>query len=128
MQQLHYMEARNLGFEKENVVQIKALGVANTKQIFPILKNELSGHSQIVLTASADNGLGEKEGSSITGFDYNGKSINISQFYIDPDYIPTLGMHLLAGRNFDPAIASDTLNNVIINEAMMNGHFFPRKS
>ena len=44
----------------------------------------------------------------------------ISQFYIDPDYIPTLGMHLLAGRNFDPAIASDTLNNVIINEATMN--------
>ena len=44
----------------------------------------------------------------------------ISQFYIDPGYIPTLGMHLSAGRNFDPAIASDTLNNVIINEATMN--------
>ena len=68
IQQLHYMQSRNPGFEKENVVQIKALGVANTKQIFPILKHELSGHPQIVLTASADNGLGEKEGSSFTSF------------------------------------------------------------
>lgn len=120
IQQLHYMQSRNPGFEKENVVQIKALGVANTKQIFPILKHELSGHPQIVLTASADVGLGEREGSSFTSFDYSGKSIMISQFYIDPDYIPTLGMHLLAGRNFDPTIASDTVNNVIINEATMN--------
>ena len=54
------MQSRKPGFEKENVVQIKAFGLANTKQIFPILKHELSGYSQIVLTASADNGLGEK--------------------------------------------------------------------
>jgi putative ABC transport system permease protein len=120
MQQLHFMQTRNPGFEKENVIQIKALGVANTKQIFPILKHELSGYPEIVRTASTDNGLGEREGWSFTGFGYNGKSITISQFYIDPDYIPTLGMQLLAGRNFDPAIASDTLNAVIINEATMN--------
>ncbi|HEV3251976.1 MAG TPA: FtsX-like permease family protein, partial [Puia sp.] len=120
IQQLNYMQSRNPGFEKENVIQIKALGVANTKQIFPTLKQELSGYPQIVRTASTDNGLGEREGWSGTGFDYNGKSINITQFYVDPDYIPTLGMHLLAGRNFDPAIASDTVNAVIINEATMN--------
>jgi putative ABC transport system permease protein len=120
MQQLHFMQSRNPGFEKENVVQVNAFQVANTKQIFPLLKHDLSGDPEIVSTASADNGLGEKQGSSFTGFDYHGMSINISQFYIDPDYIPTLGMHLLAGRNFDPAIASDTVNAVIINEATMN--------
>ncbi len=120
MQQLHYMESRNPGFEKENVVQVNAYGVANTKQTFPLFKHELSGHPEIVRTASADNGLGEHEGMSIQGFDYHGKSINISQFYIDPDYVPTLGMHLLAGRNFDHTIPSDTVNAVIINEATMN--------
>jgi len=120
IQQLHFMQSRNPGFEKDNVVQIKALGVSNTKKIFPELKHELSLYPQIVGTASADNGLGEKEGMNITGFDYKGKPINISQFYIDPDYIPTLGMHIQAGRNFDPSIASDTVNAVIINEAMIN--------
>ncbi|HMH31529.1 MAG TPA: ABC transporter permease [Puia sp.] len=120
MEQLHYMQSRNPGFEKENVVQVNAYGVANTKQAFPLLKHELSEHPDIAGIAGADNGLGEHEGMSITGFDYHGKPINISQFYIDPDYVPTLGMHLLAGRNFDHAIGSDTVNAVIINEAMMN--------
>ncbi len=119
IQQLHYMQSRNPGFEKENVVQIKAFQVANTKQTFPLLKHELSRNPEIVSTASADNGLGEREGMSAQGFDYHGKSILISQFYIDPDYVPTLGMHLLAGRNFNRAIASDTVNAVIINEATM---------
>ena len=119
MQQLHFMQSRNPGFEKENVIQIKALGVANTKQLFSLLKNELSGRPEIVQTASTDNGLGEKEGWSFTGFDYNGKSIMLSQFNVDPDYMPTLGMHLLVGRNFDQTIASDTVNAVIINEETM---------
>ena len=101
MQQLHYMRSRNPGFEKENLIQIKALGVANTKQIFPILKHELSALPQIVRAAGTDNGLGDREGMNFTGFDYKGKSINIFQYYIDPDFIPTLGMHLLTGRNFD---------------------------
>jgi putative ABC transport system permease protein len=64
--------------------------------------------------------LGEEEGMNTTGIDYHGKGIYIAQFYIDPDYVPTLGMHLLAGRNFNATISSDTVNSIIINEAMMN--------
>ena len=52
IQQLHYMQSRNPGFEKENIIQIKALGIANTKQILPVLKHELSGCPQIVRTSS----------------------------------------------------------------------------
>lgn len=120
MQQLHFMQSRNPGFEKENVVQVNAYGVANTRQIFPLFKHALSRHPEIVNIAGADNGLGDHQGMANAGFDYQGRSIFIAEFYIDPDYVPTLGMHLLAGRNFDPTIASDTVNNVIINEAAMH--------
>jgi putative ABC transport system permease protein len=120
MQQLRYMESRNPGFDKENVLVVATLGVLDTKHLFPLFKQELSRHPGISVLASADNGLGEHEGTGFTGFSYQGKSINTKQFHIDPDYIPTLGMHLLAGRNFDRAIASDTVNAVIINESMMN--------
>ncbi|HSZ86348.1 MAG TPA: ABC transporter permease, partial [Puia sp.] len=119
MQQLHFMQSRNPGFEKENVVQVNAYSVENTKQIFPLLKYELSKRPEIASTASADNGLGEHEGMMHTGFDYHGKPVNIAQYYIDPGYVPTLGMHLMAGRNFDEAIVSDTINAVMINEALM---------
>ena len=36
------------------------------------------------------------------------------------DYIKLMGMKMIAGRDFDPKIASDTVNSVIINEAMLN--------
>src|SRR5205085_3329051 len=35
-----------------------------------------------------------------------------------PDFIPLMKMQVLKGRNFDPKITSDTVNSVIINEAM----------
>ncbi len=120
MQQLHYMESKNPGFDKENVLDVETLGVSDTKHLYQLFKQELSRHPGILGLASADNGIGEHEGMSFTGFSYQGKSVFTKQFCIDPDYIPTLGMRLLAGRNFDRAIASDTVNAVIINEAMMN--------
>jgi putative ABC transport system permease protein len=120
MQQLHYMESRNPGFDKENVLVVQTYGVSDTKHLFPLFKQELSRHPGISGLASADNGLGEHEGTGFTDFSYREKSINTNQFHIDPDYIPTLGLHLLAGRNFDRTIASDTVNAVIINESMMN--------
>ncbi|MFB0497222.1 putative ABC transport system permease protein [Mucilaginibacter sp. OAE612] len=118
-QQLHYMESRSPGFNKENVLVVGTLGVPGSKQLFPLFKQELSRYPGISGLASADIGLGEHEGTGFADFSYNGKPINTKQFHIDPGYIPTLGMHLLAGRNFDPVIASDTVNAVIINESMM---------
>ena len=120
MQQLHYMKSRNPGFDKENVLMVQTFGVSDAKHLFPLFKQELSRYPGISGLASADNGLGEHEGTGFTDFSYQGKSINTKQFYIDPDYIPTLGMHLLAGRNFDRTIASDTVNAVIVNESMIN--------
>ena len=120
MQQLHFMQSRNPGFEKENIVQIKALGVAGTRNIFPVLKNELSANPQVISSSGTDNGLGEKEGMSSSSIVYQGKPILISQYYTDPDFMRTMGMHLISGRNFNPAIASDTLNSVVINEALMH--------
>ncbi len=46
----------------------------------------------------------------------NGKEIHVNIFNIDYDFIPTLGMHIVAGRNFARDFATDTLG-VIINQA-----------
>ncbi|WP_413668088.1 ABC transporter permease [Mucilaginibacter sp. Mucisp86] len=119
-QQLRYMELRNPGFNKQNVLVLQTLGVPNTKHLLPLFKQEMSGYPGVSSLTGADNGLGDHEGTSFTDFSYQGKPVNTKQFHIDPDYIPTLGMQLLVGRNFNPTIASDTVNAVIINESMMN--------
>lgn len=119
VQQLHYIQSKYLGFNKENVVVVEAQGLPDTKKLFPVFKQALSVHPEIVGVAGSDNGLGEMEGLSMRGFNYNGKLVNTYAYFADADYIPVLGIQLLAGRNFNPAIATDSSSSVIINEAMM---------
>jgi putative ABC transport system permease protein len=119
LQQTKYMTSRDPGFNKENVIIIDA-EQANTRKIYPVFKRELTTHSAIAGITEAETGLGEGTDFGTHGFKYNGIHKNIYEYSIDPDYISVLGMHLVAGRNFDRAISDDTLHSVIVNEAMLN--------
>jgi putative ABC transport system permease protein len=119
LQQLHYMRSKNPGFDKENVVELENYRIPDGRNVYALFKQGLAAHPEIAGSASAENGLGEREGMSTGGYKHDGKSIDVAEYNVDADYIPTLGMRLLAGRNFDPDIASDTVSNVIINETLM---------
>jgi putative ABC transport system permease protein len=119
LQQLKFMQSKNPGFNKENIVMVDAEGT-DTKKIYPLFKQALSTQAQIIGIAGSELGLGEGKGWSMSGFEYNGKQKNVYEYFIDNDYINLMNIKLLAGRNFDPRIASDTQTAVIINEAMMN--------
>jgi putative ABC transport system permease protein len=43
-------------------------------------------------------------------------------FRVDPNYIPTLKMNIVAGRNFDPLLASDSTQSIIVNETFLEKH------
>lgn len=119
LKQLHFMQMKNPGFSKENVLVIDASGMENTKDIYSLMKNQLQGEPAISGIASAELGLGEGEGWSQSGFKYNGKDELVYEFNIDPDYLNVLGMKLLQGRNFDPHISSDSVTSVIVNEKLV---------
>jgi putative ABC transport system permease protein len=119
LQQLKFMQNKNPGFNKENVVMVDAEGV-ETKKVYPIFRQTLLNQPQIAAVASAELGLGDGMGWSRSDFDYRGTHKAVYEYYVDPNYIDLMGIKLIAGRNFDPAIASDTVTSVIINESMMN--------
>ncbi|HWC55094.1 MAG TPA: FtsX-like permease family protein, partial [Chitinophagaceae bacterium] len=119
LQQLKFMQNKNPGFNKENVVMVDAEGV-ETKKAYPIFRQTLLNQPQIAAVASAELGLGDGMGWSRSDFDYRGTHKAVYEYYVDPNYIDLMGIKLIAGRNFDPAIASDTVTSVIINESMMN--------
>ena len=119
LQQTHYMSSKYPGFNKENVIVVDA-SQTDTKRIYPLFKQALLSNTEIVGVAAAQFGLGEGEGWNVTGFEYNGKQKEFYRYVTDQDYVKVLGMQLLAGRTFNPSIASDTINSIIINEAMMH--------
>jgi putative ABC transport system permease protein len=119
LQQLHFMRSKNPGFNKENVIVVNAEGT-DSRKVFPIFKQTVSAMPEVAGVAGAELGLGEGTGWSRSGFEYKGKQKEVYEYYIDQNYLPVLGMKLLAGRNFDNKLASDSVTSVIINEAMMN--------
>jgi putative ABC transport system permease protein len=118
IQQLNFMRSKNPGFNKENIIVVHADGT-ETKQVFPLFKQELSKNPLIKGIAGSELGLGEGTGWNRSGFEYNGKHKDVYEYFIDPDYLNVMGIQLLAGRNFDPKISSDTVTSVIINESMV---------
>ncbi|MFT3679005.1 MAG: ABC transporter permease [Ferruginibacter sp.] len=118
MQQKQYMNGKDPGFNKENLLVVDA-EETKTKQIYPLFKQALLKRSDIAGIANAELGLGEGMGWSQSGFEYEGKHRQVFEYFVDNDYIQVMGMQLIAGRNFNPAISSDTVNAVIINETMM---------
>ena len=118
LQQLRFMQNKNPGFNKENVVMVDADGT-DTRKVFPLFKQALQSQSAILGVAGSEMGLGEGMGWSRSDFDYNGVHKSVYEYFVDPSYINVMGIQLIAGRNFDPTIASDTINSVIINESMV---------
>ncbi|MBS1600587.1 MAG: ABC transporter permease [Bacteroidetes bacterium] len=119
LQQIHYMKSKNPGFNKDNVIVVDANGISNTKNLYRLFKQELSTNPAIAGMASAELGLGANTGWSKSGFKYNGKDKGVMEYFVDHDYINVLGLTILAGRNFDSSVSTDTTTAVIVNEAMV---------
>lgn len=45
--------------------------------------------------------------------------MNLFEYVVDPEYVPTLGLELLAGRNLSDQVVADTQTSVVINETAM---------
>jgi putative ABC transport system permease protein len=118
LQQLKFMRNNYPGFSKENIVVVNGSDI-DGKKIYPLFRQAVITAPGIAGIASAEMGLGNDEGWSRAGFDYNGKLKQVYEYFIDPDYIPLMRMQLLKGRNFERGIMGDTVTSVIINEAMV---------
>lgn len=118
LHQLDFLRSKNPGFDKENVLVINGDGT-NTERLFPLLRQELEQLPGVKGIATAELALGDGSGWSRSGFDYNGENKQVFEYFVDPNYIPVLGMELIAGRNFDYKYANDTVSAIIINEAMV---------
>ena len=119
LQQIHHMQSRYPGYDKENVVVVDANGISKTRQLYSLFKQQMSNRPGILATASAELSFGPDQGWSQSSFKYNGKNREMYEYFVDADFIHLMGMKMLRGRGFDPQISSDTINSVIVNETLM---------
>jgi putative ABC transport system permease protein len=117
IRQVNFMRNRDLGLIKENTVMIHADEIG-ANAAYPLFRETLAGDRAIMGIAASELGLGEGQGYMGGGYDFNGKKKSVIEYPVDEHFLPVMGMRLIAGRNFNSAITSDTVGNVIVNETL----------
>lgn len=120
MQQLTFMQSKDIGFDKDQIMLVDMNREANEK--FETLRTELKRSPHVLgVTAS-----GQRLGNNFHQWGFKVKAdtgvVNItpSNVNVDYEYLTVYGMELKEGRNFSKDIATDNGMAFIINESLAN--------
>jgi putative ABC transport system permease protein len=121
-QQTAYLRKIPLGFNKEQIISIPITNEENGNLVLQKFRQALANQSGIVSVTGSDinigKGLDNRTSRATLGFEYNGKNVSTDWLRIDYDYLNTLNIPLLAGRDFSRQHSTDTAEAVIINQSM----------
>ncbi|MEZ0540758.1 ABC transporter permease [Fibrella arboris] len=121
-QQVGYLRQGPLGFAKEQVISIPVGTQVNGRQVLQRLRNKLANDPTVLAITGTDVNLGKGKdrvsSRSTVGYTFKGRDITSDLLLVDFDYLKTLKINPLAGRDFDRAYASDSVNRVIITQSM----------
>jgi putative ABC transport system permease protein len=120
--QLEFVRNKDLGFNKENVLVIPTkLNMEDSFKIAQLFKNELSTNKNVFDVSAAATPMGDRWnmiGFSMPDGTYNRFYLNVVYF----NYLETMGLKLISGRDFSKDYPSDYDQAVIVNEAFIK-HF-----
>ncbi len=116
--QLNYIQTSNLGFSKDQVLIINGAGTLGTNR--EAFKNELlamPGVSSGTLSSYLPVASSRSDNSySKDAIMDPGNALSMQTWVVDYDYIKTMGMNIINGRNFSKSFGTDS-SGIIINEA-----------
>ncbi len=119
-QQIQHIKNRELGFNKNNLIQTGLRG--DMQKNYIAIKHDLlqSGYVESVAMSNLNMLY---MGSSSNDYRWEGKDpakkILVTQDYVNPEYISTAGIKIKQGRDFYPVASTDSMS-VIINETLAN--------
>ena len=119
-QQLHFMQNKKIGFDKEQVLVIQDSYMLGQNEA--VFKQQLQKDTRVVeasLSASIPVGLSNMEGTQMYAKSENNNEhhaeISTHIYRVDEEYLKTLGMELKEGRSFSKEFSTDS-TATIINE------------
>jgi putative ABC transport system permease protein len=114
--QLSYIRHKNLGFDRNQVMVIKDVGVMENAQMFKQEVKQLAAVKNASLSGFLPTGVVRAPDAVFRNKSANPKNALFTEVWpVDGDYLATMGMGLAHGRNFLHQFAGDSLA-VIINE------------
>jgi putative ABC transport system permease protein len=115
--QIDYMKSKDAGFNKEQVVVINITS-DHIRNSLDTIKEKFLSHTDIMYVSAASSipGWGTQFNQCLPeGFSADQMQLS-DELQVDDDFLPVLGIELIAGRNFSPEFPTDDTESVIINE------------
>lgn len=117
LNQLKYMKNKELNFDKENVVFMRITD-QKIQQSIDFIKDEFEKIPGVISVAASSSVPGQS--ASVSPYIPEGFTEDSSQLMesvdADQNFIPTLGIEIVDGRNFSTEFSTDKKEAVIINE------------
>lgn len=115
-QQMEYIQNKNLGYNKEQILTIpNSYALAKNE---PVFKQQMLQDSRIEnATVSSYKPAGPTNSNNALAYPagHDDQAMRTVEYHVDEQYIPTFGMHIETGRNFSSKLATDS-SAMIINE------------
>ena len=117
--QLQFLRKQDLGFDKEHVLSLE-MPDQEMRDAYSALRNQLLENPNVQMVSTANTKPGNGIGKNLMDVETDDGMVErgIDLYQADYDYIPTMGMTIVDGRNFSRDYATDTMA-VIVNEAMV---------
>ncbi|MFT7030647.1 MAG: putative ABC transport system permease protein [Marinoscillum sp.] len=118
-QQMSFIQNKEIGYDKDQVIVIRESGLLGNKQT--AFKELLLNDSRVENITMSGHIPAGPSNISMTSVSPGPESVDFRRtpiYYIDDQYIPTMGMELVAGRNFSTEYGSES-QNVIVNETFL---------
>ena len=117
--QLNFLRTKNLGYNKEHIVVIptnksRAEGIPLAERF----KGELDKNSQVLSTAVSLFSFAEPGWINLGYEDDKKVYRNFRMNAIDADFVKTMNLEIIKGRNFSPGNPADVTGSMIVNEAL----------
>lgn len=117
VRQLQYMRNADLGFQKDQIFVINT--TPDSQRRIDVLRQEWLQSTEVVNVTTVSKVPGWQhyyqpilpEGSN------SGQSVSMKDLNVDYDFVSTLGLEIVRGRNFSKEMATDLNDAVLINEA-----------
>ncbi len=118
--QLSYIHKKNLGFNRSQMLSIKNTNLLGEQaKIFKQNLKQLPGVEDVTMSTYLPTGQERNITGLFPQLPIDIKQDVLSEFWsVDEDYLKTLGIQLINGRNFSNQMASDS-SAIIVNEAFV---------
>jgi len=114
LQQLDFMQSKNLGMDKENIIVIQNTGkLGNSREVF---KNKALSMTGVVSASYTNNSFPGVNNTTVFRTKGSEQDQLSGSYYADYDHLDVLKLELKEGRFFSKEFASDS-TAVLVNEA-----------